>query len=182
MSRRTPASGAMTRPAVFLDRDGTLNRPAPEGDYITDPDRLELLDGAAEAVALLRQAGYVCVVVSNQRGVARGLMSAERLSAVDDRLRQLAGVEHSYYCKHGLTDRCACRKPRAGLLIRAAAELELDLSRSWMIGDRDTDCEAGRRVGCLTVRVAPHDGALLAAAKAIAAVSVAVPETCTLAA
>jgi len=165
----------MTRRAVFLDRDGTLNRPAPEGQYIMEPSALELLDGAAEAVRLLHASGYVCVVVSNQRGVARALMSAEQLTAVDDRVRELAGLEHSYYCTHGLDDACACRKPRAGLLIRAAAELDLDLGRSWMIGDRETDCEAGRRVGCRAILVAPRDGALLAAARSILAVPAASP-------
>jgi D-glycero-D-manno-heptose 1,7-bisphosphate phosphatase len=106
-------------------------------------------------------------VASNQRGVALGVMSHQDLRAVDARLRELVRIDHSFYCVHGLEDRCPCRKPRAGLLIRAAAELELDLARSWMVGDRETDREAGRRVGCQTVHVAPEDGALLAAARQI---------------
>ncbi|HLH65919.1 MAG TPA: HAD family hydrolase [Solirubrobacteraceae bacterium] len=158
----------MAARAVFLDRDGTLNHPAAPGDYITEPRGLRLFDGAAQAVALLRSLGYLCVVVSNQRGVSLGLMSAQGLRAVDDRLRELAAVDASYYCTHGLAERCACRKPRAGLLVRASAELDIDLSRSWMVGDRQSDCEAGRRVGCRTVLVAPRDGALLAAAHRIA--------------
>jgi D-glycero-D-manno-heptose 1,7-bisphosphate phosphatase len=157
----------MLRRAVFLDRDGTLNRPAAPGDYITEPSALELLDGADEAVRSLHQAGYLCVVVSNQRGVALRRMSDAQLAAVDDRLRELVAVDHSYYCTHGLEERCPCRKPEPGLLIRAGAELELDLAGSWMIGDRETDCEAGRRAGCRTIRVEPQDGALLAAVQAI---------------
>ncbi len=160
---------AAVRPAVFLDRDGTLNVPAAPGEYLSDPGELRLLHGAAEAVALLRGAGYVCVVVSNQRGVALAKMSQAQLDAVDARLRELVDVERSYYCTHGLEDGCDCRKPCPGLLLRAEAELQLDLSRSWMIGDSDTDCEAGRRAGCRTVKVKPIDGMLLAAASEIVA-------------
>jgi D-glycero-D-manno-heptose 1,7-bisphosphate phosphatase len=159
----------MIRYAVFLDRDGTLNRPAAPGDYITEPSALELLSGADEAVARLHDAGYLCVVVSNQRGVALRRMTAAQLNAVDERLRELVAVDHSYYCTHGLEDRCACRKPEPGLLIRAGAELKIDLARSWMVGDRETDCEAGRRAGCRTIQVQPHDGALLAAVNSITA-------------
>lgn len=153
--------------AVFLDRDGTLNRPAAPGDYITEPSALRLLDGADQAVARLHDAGYVCVVVSNQRGVSLGRMTGAQLVAVDERLRELVAVDHSYYCIHGLDDRCACRKPEPGLLIRAGVELELDLTSSWMIGDRETDCEAGRRAGCRTIQVQPQDGALLSAVHSI---------------
>jgi D-glycero-D-manno-heptose 1,7-bisphosphate phosphatase len=153
---------------VFLDRDGTLNRPPAVGEYVRDPSELQLLAGAAEAVALLRQAGYVCVVVSNQRGVALGLMTEQQLDAVDARLRELVDVERSFYCTHGLEEGCACRKPGTGLLTRAAAELGLDLTRSWMIGDSEGDCEAGRQAGCRTLKVEPVDGALLAAAGEIA--------------
>jgi histidinol-phosphate phosphatase family protein len=157
------------RAAVFLDRDGTLNRPPAVGEYLRDPGELQLLAGAAEAVALLRRAGYVCVVVSNQRGVALGLMSEQQLAAVDARLHELVDLDRSYYCIHGLEDGCECRKPRPGLLIRAAEDLHLDLARSWMIGDSDIDGEAGRRAGCRTLKVEPVDGALLTAAGTIAA-------------
>lgn len=160
---------AAVNPAVFLDRDGTLNVPAAAGEYVSDPGELRLLDGAAEAVTRLRRAGYVCVVVSNQRGVSLAKMSQAQLDAVDTRLRELVDIDRSYYCTHGLEDGCECRKPHPGLLLRAGAELQLDLSRSWMIGDSDTDCEAGRRAGCRTVKVKPTDGMLLAAATEIAA-------------
>lgn len=160
---------AAVRPAAFLDRDGTLNVPAAPGEYVSDPGDLRLLDGAAEAVALLRSAGYACVVVSNQRGVSLAKMSQAQLAAVDARLHELIVLDRSYYCTHGLEDGCHCRKPRPGLLLRAGAELELDLARSWMIGDSDTDCEAGRRAGCRTVKVKPTDGALLDAATEIVA-------------
>jgi D-glycero-D-manno-heptose 1,7-bisphosphate phosphatase len=162
------------RRAVFLDRDGTLNRPAAPGDYVRSPERLELLGGAATAVALLSGAGYLCVVASNQRAVALGMMSELDLAAVDARLRTLlaaggADLCGSYYCTHSGDEACNCRKPQPGLLVRAANELAIDLSASWMVGDAPTDIEAGRRAGCRTLRVLPVDGGLLAAAQTILA-------------
>ena len=155
--------------AVFLDRDGTLNCPAGSDRYITEVADLILLDGAAEAVDVLRRAGFTIVVVSNQRGVARGLMTAQRLAELDARLRELVEIDAAYYCPHGYADACECRKPAPGMLLRAAAEHGLDLERSWMVGDAATDIEAGERAGCMTRRVAPVDGALLDAARAIVA-------------
>ena len=157
------------RSAVFLDRDGTLNRPAGPDRYITEVGELVLLGGAAAAVDLLRGAGFAVVVVSNQRGVARGLMSTQRLAEIDGRLRQLIPIDAAYYCPHGHDAGCDCRKPAPGMLLRAAAEHNLDLARSWMVGDAATDIEAGQRAGCRTRRVAPVDGALLEAARAILA-------------
>jgi D-glycero-D-manno-heptose 1,7-bisphosphate phosphatase len=162
------------RRAVFLDRDGTLNRPALPGEYVRAAYEVELLDGAAAAVALLARAGYLCVVVSNQRGVALGQMTGEDLYAVDTRLRDLvagagAELDGTYYCTHGLEDGCDCRKPSPGLITRAARELGIELSASWMVGDSATDVEAGARAGCRTLRVRPVDGALLAAAQTILA-------------
>jgi D-glycero-D-manno-heptose 1,7-bisphosphate phosphatase len=159
---------AALRPAVFLDRDGTLNRPAARGDYIRSPEQLELLGGAAHAVGLLRRAGYMCVVVSNQRGVALGLMTEDDLAAVDQRLRSLVeGIEASYYCTHSIGEQCDCRKPEPGLLLRAAGDLGIDLAASWMVGDKQTDADAGRAAGCLTLLVQPVDFALLHAAQSI---------------
>jgi D-glycero-D-manno-heptose 1,7-bisphosphate phosphatase len=159
---------------VFLDRDGTVNRPAAAGDYVRSPDEVELLAGAAPAVAMLSSAGYLCVVVSNQRGVSLRWMSELDLAAVDERLRALlaaGGAEPggAYYCTHGADDACGCRKPEPGLLVRAANELAIDLCASWMVGDAPTDVEAGRRAGCRTLRVLPVDGGLLAAAQTIVA-------------
>jgi D-glycero-D-manno-heptose 1,7-bisphosphate phosphatase len=162
------------RRAVFLDRDGTLNRAAAPGDYVSAAFELELLDGAATAVALFARAGYLCVVVSNQRGVALGQMTDEDLAAVDARLRDLVAIggaelNATYYCTHGLDDGCDCRKPLPGLIMRAARELDIELAASWMVGDSKTDAEAGARAGCRTLRVSPVNGALLAAAQTILA-------------
>ena len=164
--------------AAFLDRDGTLNRPPAPGSYVESADALELLVGAAEAVALLSRAGYRCVVVSNQRGVAIGCMTEDDLVRVDARLRELlaaagAPIAASYYCTHGLDTGCDCRKPRPGLILRAARELGLDPGRSWMFGDSPNDVEAGRRAGCEAQMVRAADGALLAAVRTMVAHGVA---------
>ncbi len=180
----------MTRRAAFLDRDGTLNARPPEHEYVADADDFVWLPGAAEAVACLARAGYLVAVVSNQRGVARGLVSVETIREVEKRIqrdlaRHGARVAAFRYCFHGLDEDCACRKPRPGLLQELASELDLDLSGSWMIGDSDSDVFAGQAAGCRTAFVgagAPDlsrpdlvGDSLLDAAGAIAAVQGAGP-------
>jgi D-glycero-D-manno-heptose 1,7-bisphosphate phosphatase len=144
------------RPAVFLDRDGTIIRNV---RHLADPRGVELLRGAADAIARLRHAGYPCVVISNQSAVARGLLTLEGLDLVHQEFcRQLAeagtAIDGWYFCPEGPVsgDRTAIehpdRKPAPGMLIRAAADLGLDLSRSWMVGDMLSDMLAGRNAGC----------------------------------
>jgi D-glycero-D-manno-heptose 1,7-bisphosphate phosphatase len=146
--------------AVFLDRDGTINVKAPEGDYITRPEQLELLPGAAQAIRMLNHAGVPVVVVTNQRGVALGRMDESDLRAVHARLHQLlsnhdAWVEAIFYCPHHM-GACACRKPAPLMLRRAGAYLGLTtLRHTVMIGDSLTDVEAGRRAGALSVLLGP---------------------------
>lgn len=146
--------------AVFLDKDGTLVRDVPFND---DPERVELMPGVAEGLRELASAGFRLFVVTNQSGLARGLMSAERFAATTARLEALladegAHLDGTYVCPHypegvveALTLRCNCRKPRPGLLLQAAAEHRIDLTRSWLIGDILHDVEAGNRAGCRTV-------------------------------
>jgi D-glycero-D-manno-heptose 1,7-bisphosphate phosphatase len=146
------------RPAVFLDRDGTLNRRPPPHCYVTAPELFEWLDGAPEGVAKLANAGYLVAVVSNQRGVARGLVTMETLRAIErtiqDGLRPYgAQIVEFRYCVHDLDAGCACRKPSPGMLVELAAKLDLDLERSWMIGDSETDVTTGRAAGCRTALV-----------------------------
>jgi D-glycero-D-manno-heptose 1,7-bisphosphate phosphatase len=144
-----------TRRAAFLDRDGVLNRRPAKHEYVTSVDARDLLPGIADAVASLRCAGYLPIVVSNQRGVARGTVSEQVLAGIE-RLLAESGVrvEAFYYCRHDIADDCPCRKPRPGLLLQAAADHGLDLSESVMIGDDETDVEAGRHAGCRTIRIA----------------------------
>ena len=150
------------RPAAFLDRDGTLNR---EVDYLSRPEDLQLLPGAAEAVVHLREAGFAVVVVTNQSAVARGFITEADLEEIHGEMRQQlsragAEVDGIYCCPHhpdqGVAPyrtACDCRKPKPGLLLRAASELDLDLGRSTMVGDNLTDLQAGWNAGCRAVLV-----------------------------
>ncbi|WP_250007245.1 HAD-IIIA family hydrolase [Actinoplanes sp. M2I2] len=145
--------------AVLLDRDGTVNVKAPEGAYVTRPEQLILLPGAGAAVRRLRDAGLPVFVVTNQRAVARGLMTAPGLDEVHDRFRELLGaagaeVDGIYACVHEAGE-CGCRKPLPGLLHRVARDHPgVDLGRSVMIGDAASDVAAGAAAGCATVRLA----------------------------
>jgi D-glycero-D-manno-heptose 1,7-bisphosphate phosphatase len=172
----------VSAPAVFLDRDGTINvRPA-EHCYVTDVDELEVLPGAVAAIALLQRIGRRVVVVSNQQGVARGVVSAETLRAIEERINAALLAEGAEpiaewrYCPHRAEDGCDCRKPRPGLLLAAAEDLGLDLPSAWMIGDSLSDVAAGAAAGTHTALVGCADrsaelcvSSLLEAARAIAA-------------
>ena len=141
--------------AIFLDKDGTLIDDVP---YNVDPRRISLAPGAAAGVRRLSRLGYRFLVVSNQPGVAQGRFDAAALEPVRQRLAQLldeqgAHLQGFYYCPHGPDEGCACRKPRAGMLTRAAAEHSVDLAASWMIGDILDDVEAGARAGCRTILI-----------------------------
>jgi D-glycero-D-manno-heptose 1,7-bisphosphate phosphatase len=144
--------------AAFLDRDGVINCKAPEGQYVTRWEQMEFFPGTCEAIRLLNQSGYFVVIVSNQRCVAKGLITASDLESMHARMvRDFAAagarIDAIYYCPHELQPACACRKPAPGMLLDAAREHQLDLSASWMIGDSAHDVEAGRRAGCKTARV-----------------------------
>jgi len=153
---------AAGRPVVFLDRDGTLIE---EVGYVNHPSRVRLLPGAADAVARLRAAGHAVVVVTNQAGIARGYLPRSLVDAAHAELElQLAAagtaVDAIYLCPHHPTDgvgelrmACDCRKPEPGLLLAAAGDLGLDLSRSAMVGDLPADIAAGAAVGARTVLV-----------------------------
>ena len=163
---------AMNR-AVFLDRDGVINAALydPLEGKLDTPYRLEdfrLLPGASQAVRAINEMGFLAVVVSNQPGVAKGKCDHAFLEAVNAELtarlaRQRAHLDAIYYCLHhpdavdeSLCVDCDCRKPKPGLLLRAAKELDIDLARSYMIGDRQADIEAGLAVGCKTVLLNGH--------------------------
>jgi D-glycero-D-manno-heptose 1,7-bisphosphate phosphatase len=148
--------------AVFLDKDGTLVENIP---YNVDPDLMRLVPGAVAGLRALGNAGYRLFVVSNQSGVARGLFSIDALEDLQRRLRDLLGdaeisLDGLYFCPHHPNGsvaeyaiECSCRKPADGLLRRAARDHDIDLRRSWMIGDILDDVEAGRRAGCRTVLI-----------------------------
>jgi D-glycero-D-manno-heptose 1,7-bisphosphate phosphatase len=159
--------------AAFLDRDGVLNRKAPEGEYVTRWEEMEFLPGAREAVRLLNQAGYLVVVVSNQRCVAKGLIATSELDSMHARMRHEfeavgARIDAIFYCPHDFQPPCSCRKPQPGMLLEAARKHELDLAESWMIGDSDHDVKAGRSAGCWTVRLIGDGGSSISEANVIA--------------
>jgi D-glycero-D-manno-heptose 1,7-bisphosphate phosphatase len=145
--------------AVFLDRDGVINeRATTEGEYITRWEELHFLPGVVEAITLLNRAGFLVIIVSNQRCIAKGLLTSAGLDSIHRRMcRELkllgATIDAIYYCPHEEQPPCECRKPQAGMLFAAAAECEIDLSSSWMIGDSDKDIEAGKRAECRTARI-----------------------------
>jgi D-glycero-D-manno-heptose 1,7-bisphosphate phosphatase len=159
--------------AAFLDRDGVLNRKAAEGLYVTRWDEMEFLSGAQEAVRLLNQAGYFVVVVTNQRCVAKGLITASELESMHARmLREFeavgARIDAIYYCPHDFQPPCSCRKPQPGMLLEAARRYELGLAESWMIGDSEHDVEAGRKAGCRTVRLMEYGESTIGASDLVA--------------
>jgi D-glycero-D-manno-heptose 1,7-bisphosphate phosphatase len=151
-----PAPTGARRPAVFLDRDGVLNRAVVVDGTPRAPRsaaELEVIPSAVEACAQLRAAGYVLVVVTNQPDVARGTDTLESVEAINREVGRQTGVHEFEVCFHDDADDCDCRKPRPGMLTRATARLDLDLARSFMVGDRWRDVEAGQRAGCGTVFV-----------------------------
>ncbi len=144
--------------AAFLDRDGTLNRKPPDDQYVTHWEQIQFLPGVATAIGLLNRAGFLVIVVSNQRCIAKGLIQENELEAIHRRMccemaLQGATINDVYYCPHDKQPPCFCRKPAPGMLLDAARTHKIDLSASWMIGDSEVDVQAGRNAGCRTARV-----------------------------
>lgn len=144
--------------AVFLDRDGVINRKAAEGEYVTRWEDFHFLPGVAEAISLLERAGWSVIVISNQRCVAKGLLTIAELETIHRKMleelaRSGAKLDGIYYCPHDKEPPCACRKPSPGMLLTAAEEHQIDLASSWVVGDSENDMEAGKRAGCRTVRI-----------------------------
>lgn len=147
------------RPAVFLDKDGTLIDDVP---YNVNPALITLAEGVQTGVQRLHSAGLALIVVTNQSGIARGYFTASALPAVREKLAALLDVPLAgfYYCPHhpqgtvaNYAIACECRKPNPGLLLKAATDHGIDLSRSWMIGDILNDVEAGHRAGCRSILI-----------------------------
>lgn len=150
--------------AIFLDRDGTINKYV---GFLRNIDDFELIDGVAEAIRKINESGYLAVIVTNQPVVARGEVSFEELEEIHNKMETLLGKEGAYldaiyYCPHHphkgyegerpeLKIDCDCRKPKPGMLLKAAVDFNIDLSRSWMVGDGENDIQAGINAGCKTV-------------------------------
>jgi len=143
----------MTRRAVFLDRDGVINRVTVRDGKPYPPSSaavLELLPGVAGALEQLKGAGFVLIVVSNQPDVARGTTTREVVETIHARLADTLPIDRFMVCYHDTFDNCECRKPRPGMLLASAKEMQIDLAASYMVGDRWRDMEAGKRAGCKT--------------------------------
>lgn len=152
--------------AIFLDRDGTINKYV---GFLRNIDDFELIDGVAEAIRKINESGYLAIVVTNQPVIARGEVSFNELEEIHNKMETLLGKEGAYldaiyYCPHHphkgyegerpeLKIDCDCRKPKPGMLLKAAEDFNIDLSKSWMIGDGQNDIEAGINAGCKTVLI-----------------------------
>lgn len=142
---------------VFLDRDGVINVKAPEGDYIKSWSEFHFLPGAIEAIRLLNDHDWHVVIITNQRGIARHLMTMHDLNRIHFSLKEElqnhgAHVDGIYVCPHE-KGTCHCRKPDIGLFLQAEQDFPVDKSKSWMIGDSQSDIEAGRNYGIRTISV-----------------------------
>jgi D-glycero-D-manno-heptose 1,7-bisphosphate phosphatase len=148
--------------AVFLDRDGVLNANIERDGRPVAPWRLEdfrILPGVPEAVGQLKRAGFVTVVVTNQPDIANGRAQAAILAAMHDELRRHVEIDDIRVCPHVDADACACRKPKPGMLVDAAAEHSIALDQSWLVGDRWRDIAAGHAAGCRSILIGDWDGA-----------------------
>jgi D-glycero-D-manno-heptose 1,7-bisphosphate phosphatase len=144
------------RRAVFLDRDGVLNRAIVRGGRPLAPRALSdfrLLPRAARNVAALRNFGFRVIVVTNQPDVARKLIAPVELARMNDRIIRTLAVDGLKVCAHGQDEGCGCRKPNPGMLLEAASEHDIELRTSYMVGDRWSDIEAGKRAGCYTIKI-----------------------------
>jgi D-glycero-D-manno-heptose 1,7-bisphosphate phosphatase len=161
-SDRKEAGHAMKGWAVFLDRDGVINE---EVGYLQSPRQIRLLPEVAQAIQILNQQHVPAIVVTNQAGIARGYFAEETVQDIHSALSALlaaegARIDRYYYCPHHPTAGlglyrldCECRKPKPGMLIRAATELNLDLTQSFIVGDKEIDIETGRQVGARSILV-----------------------------
>ena len=156
--------------AIFLDRDGTINKYV---GFLRDINDFELIDGVAEAIKEINRSGYLAVIITNQPVIARGEVTYEELNEIHNKMETLLGKQGAYldaiyYCPHHpdsgfdgevkeLKFDCDCRKPKPGLLLKAAEELNIDLSKSWMIGDSKNDIMAGKNAGCKTALIGNED-------------------------
>jgi len=141
------------RRAVFLDRDGVVNRSIVRDGKPYPPNsvgEMEILAGVPDALTSLRKAGFLNIVVTNQPDIATGKQKAEVVEAMHQRLRNELALDDIKVCRHRDADGCDCRKPKPGMLLQAAREFDIDLERSFMVGDRWRDVAAGQAAGCIS--------------------------------
>ena len=147
--------------AVFIDRDGTIME---DRDYCSNPSEVKLFPGALEALRRLKSNGFKLIIITNQSGIGRGLLTLEQYRTVESEVVQQLGtglVDGTYFCPHVPGQNCNCRKPAPGMVLQAAREHQINLSRSFLIGDKETDVECGLNAGVHVIRVetGPQRGA-----------------------
>jgi D-glycero-D-manno-heptose 1,7-bisphosphate phosphatase len=151
----------LSKRCVFFDRDGIVNR-SPGPGYVERWEDFHILPGFISALQTVLRHGYVAVIASNQRGVARGMITRETVDDMHRRFREVLRTQHGidvlevFYCPHD-HGQCDCRKPQPGMLLRAAKQYDIDLAASWMVGDNEKDAEAGIAAGCRAILVSEND-------------------------
>jgi len=143
---------------IFLDRDGVINEKAPEGDYIKSPEELKLLEGAAEAIKEFNERGYLVIVITNQRGIGKGIMSKDDFEKVmaklNEELKKYGAHIDGYYHCPDVDDASPCRKPNIGMFLKAKDDFpDIDFRNSFVVGDSWRDVEAGKRLGAITILI-----------------------------
>jgi len=143
---------------VFLDRDGVINKKAPEGDYIKNWSEFKFLPNVKEDIKKLNKADFLVIIITNQRGIAKGLMTEEDLKDIHTKMieelkKSEAKIDGIYYCPHDEKDNCNCRKPKIGMFLKAKEDFNIEMNKSWLVGDSKFDILAGQRAGCKTVLI-----------------------------
>ena len=141
---------------IFLDRDGVINKE--RNDYVKSISELEIFPNVAKNVELLKNAGFLVVIITNQSAINRGLLTHEMVHKIHDSIQNHLKkngtcVDGFFYCPHKPDENCNCRKPKSGLLHQAILELNIDLNSSWMIGDSNSDIEAAISIGCKAIKI-----------------------------
>jgi len=154
------AKARQTQPqrVVFLDRDGVINKKL-EGDYVKSYNEFEFLPGVIDAIRNIKQKGLMVIIITNQSGIGRGIMSEDDLAMVHEQMladlkKEGVHIDAIYYCPHSPEIGCECRKPEDGLFKQALMDFNIDLKNSWMIGDELKDIAAGKKAGCKTYLLA----------------------------
>ncbi|HHY83593.1 MAG TPA: HAD family hydrolase [Clostridiales bacterium] len=150
--------------AVFFDRDGTINVKLPENRYVTRWEEFEFLPDVFDVLRAIKHRGYLTILVTNQRGIGRKLMTEQQLQDIHQKMQNILMLNECpfdliFYCPHDIHENCSCRKPQPGMLIKAEQYYPITRERSFMVGDSAVDIEAGRRFGVRTIQVGSWDGA-----------------------
>ncbi len=146
--------------AIFLDRDGVLNKD--RSDYIKNIDELEIFPNIGKCIKQINDRGFLAIVVTNQSAIGRKLITNNDVDNIHNYIQKFlkkynAKIDAFYYCPHHPIDNCDCRKPKPGLLVKAAHDFSVDLKNSWMIGDHDRDIESGINAGCKSIKITPEN-------------------------